>query len=141
MYEGFLLRQEFKDEAKKADRLARLEELENQIFERASAVVNAALSFVEIDPNATDPPQSWIDEYGEEVARQRLKVAQSLWLPASVVPAGFKLASQAMTGISRGRAYKVRITQNTMNVKLTLPAPTTNEHPGATVYEVRDLEK
>ena len=53
---------------------------------------------------------------------------------------GFKFAAQASIGISKARSYRVKLTQNNLNVKLTLPAPTTAEHPGSTVYEVRDLE-
>jgi ribosomal protein L6P/L9E len=45
-----------------------------------------------------------------------------------------------MAGISRTRSYRMKITQNNINVKLALPAPTTAEHPGPVTYEVRDLE-
>lgn len=141
MSEGFYLRKELRDEKQKELRLARIEELENEIYERAAGVVNAGLSFTEIDPKQEHPPQAWIDEYGEEGARLRLIAAKSLWLPASVVPAGFKLAAQVQVGITRGRAFRsARLTQNNLNVRIALPAPTSAEHPGPTVYEVRDLE-
>jgi hypothetical protein len=141
MYEGFHLQQELKDEKKKETRMARIEELENEIFERAAGVVNAYLSFAEVTPHQAEPPPEWVEQYGLLGAQQRLAIAKAGWLPASVAPAGAKLAIQAQIGISRGRAYRhARLTQNNLNVKISLPAPTTSEHPGPTVYEVRDLE-
>ncbi len=140
MLEGFALRKEFENEKLKETRLARIEELENEIFERAAGVVNAALAFVEVTPDQTEPPPAWVTEFGLEAAKQRLTIAKMGYLPASVAPNGFKLAVQVQTGISRGRAWKMKITNNNLNVKIALPAPTTAEHPGPTVYEVRELE-
>jgi hypothetical protein len=140
MNHGFALRQELADEKLKEARYARIEQLENEVFERAVGVVNAALAFVEVTPEQEEPPETWIAEFGLEQARQRLKIAKMGYLPASVAPNGFKLALQAQTGITRGRAYRVKMTQNTLNVKISLPAPTTVDHPGPTVYEVREME-
>ena len=141
MYEGFYLRKELKDPAQKEMRLARIEELENEIFERACGVVNAALSFTEVRHDQTEPPPEWIAEYGPDAAQRRLEIAKMGYFPASVAPNGFKLALQAQVGISRGRAYRgAKLTQNNLNVRIALPAPTSAEHPGPTVYEVRDIE-
>lgn len=140
MSEGFYLARELKDQDAKLARMARIEELENEVFERAGGIINAGLAFADVDPKQVDPPEAWIAEYGEDAARKRLEVAKSMWLPASVAPAGMKLALQAWTGISRGRGYRMKVTQNNLNVKIALPAPTTPEHPGPVVYEVRDLE-
>lgn len=137
---AFLLRKELKDEAKKEARLARIEELEHETVERATAVVNAFLSFSEVDPKQAEPPPHWIAEYGHEGAMQRLAVARAGWLPPSIAPAAVKIAIQAQIGFTRARAYKMKITQNNLNVQLTLPAPTSSEHPGPVTYEVRDLE-
>ena len=140
MYEGYALRKEFDDPVQKDVRLARIEELENRIFERASGVVDAALSFHEVRPQQTEPPEGWIAEFGAEGAHARLEVAKAGWLPASLAPNGFKLAAQVMAGIARGRGYRVKVTQNNLNVKIALPAPTSSAHPGPVTYEVRDLE-
>jgi len=141
MYEGFYLRKELKDEKQKELRLARIEELENEIYERAAGVVNAYLSFAEVRHDQEEPPPAWVEEYGLEAARQRLIIAKAGWLPASIAPAGAKLAAQVQVGITRGRAIRgAKLTQNNLNVRIALPAPTSNEHPGPVVYEVRDLE-
>lgn len=136
-----LARRDQRDEAKREERLARIEELENEIFERAAGVVNAYLSFSEVTPTQTEPPPAWVAEYGYDAAMQRLAVAKAGWLPASVAPAAAKLAVQAQIGISRGRGYRMKITQNNLNVKIALPAPTSSAYPANdTTYEVRDLE-
>lgn len=140
MYEGFALRKDLKDPKSKEARLARIEEIENETFERASGIVNAFLAFAEVTPQQEEPPEAWVEEFGAEGARQRLMVARAGWLPQAVAPAAAKLGAQMMVGILRGRGYKVRATQNNLNVTLTLPVPTTSEHPGPVVYEVRDVE-
>lgn len=136
----FELRRELRDPVAKEARLARLEELENQVYERASQVVEAVLSFHEVTPGQTEPPPEWVAQYGEAGARQRLEVAKGGWLPKSLAPNAYQYALQACTGIMRGRKYNLRIQQANLNVKLTLPAPTSAAHPGPAVYEVRDLE-
>lgn len=140
MSEGFYLRKEIQDPDKKEERLARIEELENQIFERAAGVVNAVLSFTEVSPNQEEPPADWIEQYGEEAARRRLEIAKLGYLPQSLAPNGAKLGAQVMAGIARGRGHRVRLTQNNLNVKISLPAPTSAAHPGPVTYEVRDVE-
>lgn len=140
MYEGFALRKELQDEKQKALRLARIEELENEIFERAVGVVNAALSFTEVSPTQMEPPAEWVAELGYEAAKQKLEIAKMSYLPQSLAPNGFKLAAQVATAISRGRGYRAKITQNNLNVKISLPPPTTVAHPGPITYETRDLD-
>jgi hypothetical protein len=142
MYEGYALRKELADEKQKELRLARIEQLESQVFERAAAVVEAVISFHEVVPGQTEPPAAWIAEYGEEGARQRLQVALTGWLPASVAPNATKIALQYMAGYTRAKAHRMgKLTQNNVNVKISLPAPTSREHPGPVCYEVRDIEE
>lgn len=131
---------ELKSEEKREQRLARIEELENEVMERATAVINDYLSFREVRHDQTEPPQQWIDELGPEEAARKLNMAKAAWLPASLAPAGAALAARMVSGIARGRNYRVKITQNNLNVKMTLPAPTSSAQPGPVTYEVRDLE-
>lgn len=142
MYEGFHLAKELKDENQKLIRQERMEALEQRVYEHAAQVVEALLAFSEISPQQTDPPPAWIEQYGEEGARQRLQVAKAGWWSQANAPVAAKLSVQVMTGISRGQKYRqAKLTQNNINVKIALPAPTSREHPGPTVYEVRDLEE
>lgn len=138
--EGFYLQKELRDDKQKELRLARIEELEHEVTERAAGIVNAYCAFAEVTPQQQEPPEAWVAELGYEAAKQRLAVARAGWLPANLAPAGAKLAAQVWIGSVRGRAYRMKVTQNNLNVRIALPAPTTAEHPGAVVYEVRDLE-
>jgi hypothetical protein len=128
------------DPALKEQRLARIEQLEDEVFEQAVGIVQQVLAFGEVSHDQVDPPQEWIDQFGEDEAAKRLKLAKSGWLPASASPAAFKYALQAMGGIAKGRAWRVKVTQNNLNVKIALPAPTSTAHPGPITYEVRDLD-
>jgi hypothetical protein len=142
MYEGFYLAKELKDEKQKLVRQERMEELELRVYEHAGGVVEAFLSFADVHPQQTEPPPDWVERYGYDAACKRLAVAKGGWLPVSQAPAGAKTAAQLLTGITRGRAHRnQKLTQNNINVKIALPAPTSREHPGPTVYEVRDLEE
>jgi hypothetical protein len=133
-------RMALRDPVLKEERLARIEQLEDEVFEAAVATVQEILAFREVSHNQDTPPQAWIDEFGEEEANRRLNMAKAGWLPQSISPAGFKYALQAMGGIAKGRAWRVKVTQNNLNVKIALPAPTTTAHPGPITYEVRDLD-
>ena len=129
-----------RDPVLKEQRLARIEQLEDEVYEQSAAIVQEVLAFSQVTHNQDEPPPEWVERFGEAEALRRLNMAKAGWLPASISPAGFKLALAALSGISRGRAYKVKVTQNTLNVKIALPAPTTTAHPGPITYEVRDLD-
>lgn len=129
-----------KDPELKAERLARIEELEDEIFEKACTILQGALAFDQVKHDQKEPPPEWVEQFGEEEAKRRLEIAKAGWLPNSVAPNGFRLAAQVRMGIIKGRQWNAQITQNNLNVKLVLPAPTTAEHPGPVEYEVRELE-
>ena len=141
--EGHALRRDFLDETKKLARQEHMEALEQRVYEHAGGVVEAILSFAEVTPGQTEPPPEWVEQYGAKGAERRLAVAKTGWLPPSVAPVGGKLAVQLLTGITKGRQHRnaARLTQNNINVRIALPAPTSREHPGPVVYEVRDLEE
>lgn len=136
------LSKDWRDPAKKEARLARVEELEDRVFDRAAGVLEAALSFHEVTPHQTEPPPHWIAEYGEEGARQRLEVAKASWLPQSLAPNGTKLASLVYTGIQRARGHKANFHAKVVNVKIALPAPTSSAHPSAVIeaMPVKEIE-
>lgn len=136
----FALTREVKDEAAKEERLAKIEDLENRVFEQAVEVVSGFLDFSTISPQQKEVPQEWVEKYGTEKAQLRFMLAQSAWAPKSLQPAGVDTAVRCMTAISRAKGHRIKVTQNNLNVKLTLPAPTSASHPGPVTYEVRDLE-
>lgn len=140
MSQGYALRQELKDEKLKELRLARIEELEQNLLEHAAGIIEAAMSFSEVTPSQQEPPPDWVAKYGEDGARQRLAVAKAGWMPQSLAPAALPLSVRMYVGIQRGRGHRVRVTQNNLNVQIALPAPCSKEHPGAETYEVKEIE-
>ncbi len=135
------LARELKDDKKREERLARIAAIEDRVYDRAAAVVEAFLSFHEVLPNQDEAPPDWIEKYGLEGARQRLHVAKAGWMPQSLAPAAAKLAVQVMAGIARGRSTRVKVNAQNINVKIALPAPTSAQHPmGPPAFEVRDIE-
>jgi hypothetical protein len=135
------LEKELLSERRKEERIERLTELEDRIFERCSQVVEAVASFTEISEVDPEPPADWVETYGEVGAKQRLAVAKMGHLPANLMPVGIKVAMAVMSATTKGRAFRGRLTQNQLNVKLVLPAPTSSQHPGGDEYATRELEE
>lgn len=122
-------------------RLARIEQIEEEVFQTAAGVVEAALAFHEVDHNQQEPPPAWVEKYGLYAARKRLAVAKASWMPPSIAPVGPKLAVQVLVGIRRGRQFNAaQVVQNNLNVKIALPAPTSTAHPGPVVYPEKEIE-
>lgn len=135
------LEKDLASEKLKEARLERVAQIEDRIFEICAGVAEANVSFFMVDPDQTEPPPEWVEQYGLEGARQRLIVAKYGHLPANEQPSGVRNAIQIMNGISRGRGFRVRLNQTNLNVKISLPAPTSAAHPGPEVYPSRELEE
>lgn len=138
--EHLALGEERNSEKKRELRLQKMLEVEDEMLQRAAGVLDAFLSFHEVDPEATEPPAAWIAEYGREGARQRLEVARRGWAPQNEMPGGVKLAQMTYVGIQKARGRSGAIRAHNLNVAIQLPAPTSAEHPGATVYPTREIE-
>jgi len=123
-------------------RLARIAEIEDRVFDIATGVIEANLAFFEVSFDQVDPPEEWVEKYGEKAARQRLAVAKAGWMPVNQAPSAIKLAAMVRTSISRAYGHQTGRGQlNQINVKIALPAPTSQEHPGSEVYEVIDIDQ
>lgn len=93
------------DKAKK-QRLERLAVVEDELMDEATEVLRGAHRFTEIAPDATEPPEHWITEYGPERAQRMLRAAQAAWVKTSDAPMGLKLASMTFGAIVKARAAK-----------------------------------
>ena len=134
---------EFVSDRNKEKRLERIAEIEDKVFDVCTQVVMAHLAFTEVDPDQEDPPEEWVQQFGEKAARRRLIVAKLGYAPHSQMPSAVKLAAMARTSISRAYSQQHRGVgaMNQVNVKIALPAPTSQEHPGAETYEIIDLDE
>jgi hypothetical protein len=129
------------NEKTREKRLARIAEIQDQIYDVTTEVLLANIQFYEVDFDATEPPAEWVEKYGEKLAKQRLIVAKSGYLPASQAPSAIKLAQMVHSSITRSMGHeKGRGQLNQINVKIALPAPTSQEHPGSEVYEIIDID-
>jgi hypothetical protein len=134
------VRREIVDDEQKAKRLARMLELEDEIYQTAAGVLKAHLDFHLVTPDQVDPPPEWVEELGEKAARQRLAVAKSGWMPPSLAPAAIKTAGLTFAGISRARRQQAgALGPATLNVQLQLPAPTAAGMPGAPQYPKKEI--
>ena len=139
-YPTALLREVHGEEGK-ASRLARMLDIEDEVFQTAAGVVQASLDFFQVRPDQPDPPPEWVERYGAEAARQRLEVAKAGWMPQSLAPSAVKLASQVVTGIARARRHSaMNAGPREINVKIALPAPTSAGMPGAPEYPSKEVE-
>lgn len=132
---------EAKGEAEKAARLARMVEIEDEVFQTAAAIVQATLDFCHVAPDQAEPPPEWVERLGYAAAKQRLSVAKAGWMPRSVAPAGAQLAAQVVTGIARARRQSAQLGgPREINAKIALPAPTSAGMPGAPEYPTKEVE-
>jgi hypothetical protein len=124
-----------------AARQSKIAALEDEVFQTSVGVVQAMLDFHLVTPDQQEPPPEWVAEWGELAARQRLAVAKAGWMPNSLKPAGLDTAVRIVTGIARARGSRqVGTGPAEINVKLTLPAPTSAVQPGAPVYPTKEVE-
>lgn len=77
----------------KQSSLARLDEIQDAVKQESFEVVSAVVSFAEIDPYATAPPESWVKQLGFARALKRFRLAQAGWLGAKEAPIGIKVAA------------------------------------------------
>lgn len=134
------LAQELKNEDLIAQRRARLEEFEDRICTSAAQIIEAQLSFSEVTPGQEAPPPAWVEEFGEEGAKQRLAVAKTGWLPKSLAPTAVDLAARVTIGIARARRNKLDGAPPQINVTMTLPQPTSTDTPAPVAYPRKRLE-
>lgn len=83
---------------------ARLRNIEDQLLRSSLSIVRDSLAFEEIDPEATEPPEHWVEELGMEGAIKRLRLAKAAWLNAKEAPVGAKMAKEVAMGIIKARS-------------------------------------
>lgn len=62
--------------------------------------------FPEIEPGMTEPPAKWVEEMGEERAKEAFRVANYALLPSKECPAGLKQSNALALGIMRAKAME-----------------------------------
>lgn len=134
------LLREVHGEEGKAARLARMLEIEDEVFQTAAGILEATLDACHVSPAQADPPEEWVERFGEAAARRRLEVAKAGWAPRSLAPNFIAVAGQIYTGIARARRQQPHQGPREVNAKIALPAPTAAGMPGAPVYPTKEVE-
>ena len=93
------------------------------IMESAAQTVLDAQGFSEIDPNASGPPQEWIDELGEKRAWKKFRVAMAAWEPTSKQPAGLAAATAITASSLRNFSSAGPSSVNIVAKQVVMPVP------------------
>jgi hypothetical protein len=116
--------------------VAALAEVEHRerIYERVVGNLQPIVRFAEVDPKATNPPASWVEEYGWDRAREHMRVAQLCYLPTKDVPYGVKATVDLYRGLESARSNDGN-GGNTVNVQINMSGTAVTKLP------VMELEK
>lgn len=130
-----------RDEGAKAARLARIIEIEDEVFQTAAGILEATLDACHVDPQQETPPPEWVERYGRAAAERRLSVAKAGWMPRSLAPNFITVAGQIYTAVTRARRFAAASAgPREINAKIALPAPTSAGMPGAPEYPSKEVE-
>lgn len=101
--------------------LARIEEMEGQLFEQSSTILTSALDAFELEDGEfqAEPPTEWIELYGEKGAKKRFRAAKAALLNSASAPVALKIASQLVTTMTKAKADKQEAPN--LNVVINLP--------------------
>lgn len=112
--------------------LRRLAEVEHAVQQNSFDVVDAVVSFAEINPEQEEPPQNWIEKYGYLKALHRFRIAKAGWMSAKDAPVAIKVAASIATN-----ALKNRGEENRQPLNMTLVKVVSNTHK----YETMEIEE
>lgn len=116
-------------------------EAEDRVHMTAVGILEATLDFHLVEPDQVIPPEDWVEQYGEKVAIQRLRVARAGWMPAGKAPIALRIAPAVVVGIAKARGQQAASRQPIeVNARIALPAPTSAEHPGPVEYPTKEID-
>lgn len=114
-----------KDEAQLA--VERIKEVREELFRESAMVCSLAMRFGDIPFGAADPPDEWIEEFGEEEARRRLRYVQAAQMNNKDAPVGIKVATSVLSGLLKSEAE----THSRQNLNVVMVGLTANGDPVA----------
>lgn len=115
---------------RKKERMARLGDIEDELLDDAGTIIRDVHRFNEIEPDATVPPETWIEELGMEGALKRLRVAKAAWMSQSNAPMALKIASNTIGAVLKAKASRDHKDVPRFNVAVVqLPAAAVQDFP------------
>lgn len=115
----------------------RLRSLEDDLLLEATETIQGAGHFYKIseeDIKSDTPPAAWVNELGEERARERFRLAKYALMSAKDAPVGLKMALQVHSSIVKARATE-KAGSRVMNVQLVRMPEAIVEYPELEVGE------
>lgn len=98
-----------------------LQRIENSILEKSLKILDGVVSFNEVAFDATEPPEEWVLEMGEQEALERFRVVKAGQMPEKAAPIGVKVAMRTALGIQALRQGAKQAPQ--LSVAVMMPAP------------------
>jgi hypothetical protein len=83
-----------------------LDELVDKVFMQNLSIVADVTHFADVAPGATEPPQKWVEELGQEGAMRRLRICQGAYLGAKDAPAALGIAKSISSSLALARVKK-----------------------------------
>lgn len=88
-----------------AERQAKdLQSIEDELFEKSGEILEGALLFADISPDAEEPPAEWFKKYGVEKATRMFRMAKFAMMSAKEAPVGIKVAESMVRGVLKARS-------------------------------------
>lgn len=115
---------------------ALVETVTDQLFQETTTILQSALAFADIEPGATEPPQEWIDRFGEDGALKRFRIAQYAQLTHKDAPIGLEIATKVAVGITKAKLDRSP-GNRPLNVQFVRYEQTTNNFPEVILEEKR----
>ena len=80
-----------------------VDEVVDELYRETRFVTSASMAFADIEEDQEEPPQEWIDEFGEKEAKKRLRIAKYAQLPHNKAPIALEIAQKVVTGITKAK--------------------------------------
>ena len=107
-------------------RYDKLADIEDGLFADSAVILGSVMKFADLDPaDLSKIPKSWIEEYGQEEATKRHRIASAAWMNAKESPVALKMAQTTAIGITKARAAAGGggITKLNIGVMVSMPQP------------------
>jgi hypothetical protein len=108
----------------KATPAERIQEVQDSLLARSAEVIDAAISFQDIEENDVSAPPEWVEKYGQERAERRFRVAKAAWRNGKAAPVGLTIARDMYVGITKAQAAeKSAPTQLNVAIQMNVQVP------------------
>lgn len=77
--------------------------IEEHVFRSAMEMIEGMNAFSDIEPDATEPPQEWIQDLGKKMAWKKFRIAKASWMGSKEAPIALRIVPPIAGAIMRAR--------------------------------------